>query len=478
VGLVSRNRIYWGVGAGYVVGFIWSRLDGIRFDASTRGFYWQFLASDHMLGETPRALWYMHIQPAGFNLLLAITDFFYPANQARFFEILYFFLGLAMVLMVTWLVTYWVGNRWVGLVAGLFLVLLPSTYIYGAWLHYTYLIAFLVVAAVFLLAAATAWGRAWLAPMSLLALLGLFLVRSSFAWVFVLFFGAIVVWWSVKIGAKKNLILAVSVIVVAVVGVFTVRSLVLFGQATQSSWGGNMLAAQVWVELAPDQKQAIGEKYPEFRELLEQRTPFSELTPDDIEEAKATLAPSAPLAYSEPFKPNERTNWNFAGFLPLSKQWQAFAFTAIREYPEEYIEGVVAATANYFSNSSCYNWVDVNASEVIWWRQATSPLLLLGGAGNECAGESTNNFVLVPWLFMFTSVVGAFAVSKQAASGVRPTFWFAVLMVLFGAVATNLVAYVEAQRMRMEVDFLLVATGIAGLAIIIQALMRKRVRIG
>jgi hypothetical protein len=391
---------------------------------------------------------------------------------------LYFFLGLAMVLMVTWLVTYWVGNKWWGLFAGLFVAALPSTYIYGAWLHYTYLIAFLVMASVFLLAAASAWQRPWLAPMSLLALLGLFLVRSSFAWVFVLFFGAIVVWWSVKLGAQRRHIIVTSAVVVLVVGVFTVRSLVLFGQATQSSWGGNMLAAQIWVELAPNQKQVIANKHPQFKSLLEQRTPFSELTPTDIEVAQAALSPDVPAAYGEPFKPNERTNWNFAGFLPLSKQWQAFALTAIREYPEEYIEGVVGATANYFSNSSCYNWVDINAKEVVGWRVITSTMLLFGGVGSDCAGESKNNFVLTPWVFIISSIVAAFVVARRKQLAVRITYWFAVLTVLFGAVATNLVAYVEAQRMRMEVDFLLVATGIAGLAIIFQALTKKRVTSG
>jgi hypothetical protein len=269
-----------------------------------------------------------------------------------------------------------------------------------------------------------------------------------------------------------------SAVVVLVVGVFTVRSLVLFGQATQSSWGGNMLAAQVWVELAPNQKQDIANKHPQFKGLLEQRTPFSELTPTDIQLAQAALSPDAPAAYREPFKPNERTNWNFAGFLPLSKQWQAFAFTAIRDYPEEYIEGVVGATANYFSNSSCYNWVDINAKEVVGWRAITATMLLFGGAGSDCAGESKNNFVLAPWVFIISSIVAAFVVTRRKQLAVRITYWFAVLTVLFGAIATNLVAYVEAQRMRMEVDSLFVATGIAGLAIIFQALVKKRVKSG
>jgi hypothetical protein len=383
-----------------------------------------------------------------------------------------------MVLMVTWLVTYWVGNKWWGLFAGLFVAALPSTYIYGAWLHYTYLIAFLVMSSVFLITAASAWQRPWLAPMSLLALLGLFLVRSSFAWVFVLFFGVIVVWWSVKLGAQRRLIIVTSAVVVLVVGVFTVRSLVLFGQATQSSWGGNILAAQVWVELAPNQKQVIANKHSQFKSLLEQRTPFSELTPADIEVAQAALSPNLPAAYSEPFKPNERTNWNFAGFLPLSKQWQAFAFTAIREYPEEYIEGVATSVGNYFSNASCYNWVDENAQQLTNWRDISSAMLLLGGSGRNCQGESSGRFVLVPWLFLLTSVVAVPLAWRRKSEAIRITYAYSVLTVLAAVATTNFIAYVEQQRMRMEVDFLLVATGIAGLAIIFQALVKKRVKSG
>jgi hypothetical protein len=431
-----------------------------------------------MLGDTPRALWYMHHQPPGFNLLLALTDFFYPVNQARIFEILYFFLGLAMVLMVTWLVTYWVGNRWVGLVAGLFLVLLPSTYIYGAWLHYTYLISFLVVAAVFLLAAATAWGRAWLAPLSLLALLGLFLVRSSFAWVFVVFFGALVTWWSLRIKADRRVVFLPAGLVAIVMIVLTLRSMILFGLATQSSWSGNMLAGQIWVELSPDQKQTLATKHPEYKSLLETRTPFSELTPQDIASTRATLGPGLPAAYTEPFKPNERTNWNFAGFLPISKEWQSFALTAIREYPDEYFEAVATATARYFTNQGCYNWVHDNSQQVQVWHQVTSNSLLLGQPGTGCEGEGNDNFVAVPWLFTIASVIAALLLIRRGSIAVRFTYWFSLLMIAYGLVSTNLVIHAEFPRYRMEVDFLLVATGIAGLAIILQALMKKRVTSG
>jgi hypothetical protein len=294
----------------------------------------------------------------------------------------------------------------------------------------------------------------------------------------VLFFGVIVVWWSVKLGAQRRLIIVTSAVVVLVVGVFTVRSLVLFGQATQSSWGGSMLAAQVWVELAPNQKQVIASKHPQFKSLLEQRTPFSELTPTDIQLAQAALSPNAPAAYREPFKPNERTNWNFAGFLPLSKQWQAFAFTAIREYPEEYIEGVATSAGNYFSNASCYNWVDENTQQLTNWRDISSALLLLGASGRNCEGESSGRFVLVPWLFLLTSIVAVPLAWRRKSEAIRITYAYSVLTVLAAVATTNFIAYVEQQRMRMEVDFLLVATGIAGLAIIFQALTKKRVTSG
>jgi hypothetical protein len=257
----------------------------------------------------------------------------------------------------------------------------------------------------------------------------------------------------------------------------TLRSMILFGIGTQSSWSGNMLAGQIWVELSPEQKHTLVIN-PEYKSLLETRTPFSELTPEDIASTQTALDPGLPAAYTEPFKPNNRTNWNFAGFLPISKEWQSFALTAIGEYPDEYLEAVTTATVRYFTNQGCYNWVYENSQRVQIWHQVTSGVLLLGQPGTGCEGEGSDNFVITPWLFMIVSVTAALLLIRRGFVALQFTYWFSVLMIAYGLISTNLVIHAEFPRYRMEVDFLLVATGIAGLAIIFQALTKKRVTSG
>ena len=70
-------------------------LTGQRFDAGYLGYGWQLIPWDILSSDPLRSVWYLHVQPPLWNLLLGGTAWLSPFGDAKTLQMLMALIGIA-----------------------------------------------------------------------------------------------------------------------------------------------------------------------------------------------------------------------------------------------------------------------------------------------------------------------------------------------------------------------------------------------
>jgi hypothetical protein len=442
------------------------RVDFAVFSQQQIDELWQSLGSPALLNDPIGSLLVLHTQPPGLNALYAVDLAVTPGSHALLAAI-YFLAGLGTILLlVDTLRRVSVPSGW-ALAAGVVYALLPSTVLYSLWVYVTALMAFLSMLAIWGLAALRS--RFLLAiTASALAMLGLMLLRPTFAWFVLLAWCAFLFVIVIRRSNGRQRILASGVILVSLLLGLAVQAhhVANFGTLTLSSWSGEnvgkglrtsgalIVTPQARAEIAAD--ACLNSMLPRFEandlNVYDTET-FRTLPGCDVLprlEARGTAAWDSlrkdPLALQ---------NHNSAENLVTSRKWTEMMTIIVREQPTQLLR--MALTSEYGPRNSGLGLYLSPAEDYpfITPLRDALPTAVAGGVLSLLFAPALWTLIVLGW-------VQAILVRRSWLRG-NLVFWAASALLVFHAAANTLAEYSENMRFRAELDAVLLVAGVMAL---------------
>ena len=425
-------------------------------------YLWQSLGRA-ALGDDPVAsLLAMHIQPPGLNSWYAVDLWLTPD---RHLVLLLSFLALAVgtaVLIADTLRRVNVPGVLAAL-AALGYALLPSTVGYALWPYVVTPVAFFALAAVWGVALARQRLRLGVG-LSALAVLGLVVVRPSFAWfILLLWCGGLTLY---VIRRHPRPLLATALLVIwlpAAAGVaIQAHYWVSFGLPTMTSWSGENVAKALWTSrqlvVTPEARQRAAAD-PCLAAML---TAYQEDRLNRWDDAafrglpECAAIPPLPArgtaAWDSPVKAESgEPNMNYGDRLVASREWTELMQIVVREHPQQLLAMAVrnddgfwkSGLGLYLSPSEDYPFIFPATDHL-----PTATWMLRWSWTVAVAG----------WVLLIAGWLQAvFARSSILRS--MPAFWFASALLTYHLVTNVLLEYSENMRYRAEVEPLLMTVG-------------------
>ena len=127
---------------------------GVRFDARPVLNFFQFIDPELLKHRLLESLYYLQVQPPGFNLYAGIVLKLFPDAYPAVFHAIYLVLGLGICWLTYYLMSVCGVKSWLALtLTGLFIVS-PGVVLFENFMMYEYPLVFLLLAAATVLSAA------------------------------------------------------------------------------------------------------------------------------------------------------------------------------------------------------------------------------------------------------------------------------------------------------------------------------------
>ncbi len=428
-------------------------LAGVRFDATPMTWYWQYLDPVLLQERLLESLYYLHIQPPLFNLLLGINLKLFPLTFSTAMHAEFVVLGLtATIALYTLLVQLGLPIVLSVAITALFSIL-PPTLLYENWLFYEYPTMTL------LLLAAVALHR-FLARDSIAAGVAFFVAAAAAIYTRTVFQ---IVWLVPIIGAlllvkPHRMVIKCCAVPLLLVVLLYAKNAMLFGAPLTSSWFGLHFTRPTVSQLDRKTREelvAAGALHP-----ISLVDPFAHV------DAYATYVPLAEPTgipvLDRATKVAGGQNFNAKSYIQISRAYLTEAFAVIRHRPDTYLRSVREAIILFMSPSTDYAFVDENRLRIYRYdRFATerfylrTPYLRKVGLG-------------IVGAYLFALAYGVILLTRLAWQRRNPgpdrlTIMFMVFTAVYASALSCLTEVGENQRQRFFLDPLILAVVAAGL---------------
>lgn len=316
-------------------------LTGQAFSTAYLDYGWQLIPWDTLTSDPFRSVWYLHVQPPLWNLLLGLLGWATPASAAITLLLCQSLIGASLAAGCARLAQI------IGLRPGLSIAVALLATLHPEVLKNVFDPTYELAVAALLVWVAVAVGRVadrtasvrWPLALVLLAT-AVVLTRSLYhpVWLIIVLAGALALIDRRRLGGRRLLILGL--IPLIAVGGWMVKNEVLFGRATLSSWFGMNLQRAVIPVLDAD----------DLDEMLADGTlsDVARIGPFGAFELYAPYEPAASCtvththpAVSEPDRTTDpySPNFNYECYLPVFDQAGDDAWAVIRAHPDVWVEG-------------------------------------------------------------------------------------------------------------------------------------------
>jgi hypothetical protein len=427
---------------------------GIELADNAIGNLYQYLDPEILRHDLARGLYYLHAQPPLFNLFLGSILKVFPRASTEAFAVAFGAMSLGLLLGMTWLMRrLGVTDLVIGILCLVF-ACSPSFMVYSRWVFYTLPVSLLVVLMAILLVQYLDSGRAGLAHLFSWSGALLMLTRALFhpLWFVVTVAGVATM---VRPERRRTLLLS-AIVPLLLINLWFVKNYFQVGTYGASSWVGMSLAKR-WPlsqnEMASLRKE--GKLPPVWH-----RRPFRE--PDELKaRGYFQSGPFIHPAIDDPYKSNGQPNFNHRDYARISREMLPADLYLILHYPGRYLQRVGTAFLLYLQPgpNSAHFLVDYDFSRVGSYRDALTRIIFWGGPIERPIRmlEPPANLGLVafPALVAFGLWRG-FQRDGHESPNLRPVFSFMVITILWVTLVSNLIEIGENDRMRWEVEPLLV----------------------
>lgn len=423
---------------------------GVRFDVTPLTYFWQYLDREVLHRDLGRGIASLHAQPPLFNLFLGGVLKLAPADPAPVFAAAYAALALGLLLGLAALLRRLGVPDGPNAVATFAFALHPASLVYTHTLFYTLPVAALVVAAALALARFARHGRpAW---------------AHAFAWLA----GALVltrsvyhpVWFAAAVGAaavcappayrRRLVVAAIAPLVLA--NLWYAKTWWQVG-VYGPSWAGMHLANGWRLPAADARALADAGVLPE----VWLRRPF--MDPGRYRDLGYFAAgPAVNPALDAPYRSDGHPNFNHRDYARISRAMLRGDLALLAARPGAYADRVGRALAQLAEPGPtlllvAYDPAGVRAYAVRVRRVVGSAVVVVG---------------------LVTAVLFGAAGARRGRRALRPVLAYATVTVVWVVLCTSLVEVGENDRMRWEIDALVVALAGGAFAAAVRRLSGRR----
>jgi hypothetical protein len=357
-------------------------LAGFRFNATPVPTFWQMIDPVLMRTDLFRSVWYLHMQPPGYNLAVGLTVKLFPDRYGDVLWAVQIAMGAAIaVLLFRLICRLGVPVAWAFVLSSIF-VISPGCVLFEDLASYEYsVLLFLLLSALaltrFCESLATRWAVAFFG-----CLLVLELVRNSFHLVYMLAVAAGLLWF---LPAGRRAILIAVLPAVLISGGVYVKNGLLFGRFVASTWAGMATGVTTSFQLTDEEADDLVKRG--IVSPLAKIAPFSELSDYEpyIHRPPKTGIPVLDQDETSTGHPN----FNNLAYLQLHDQYLVNSIAIWRHYPIAYARSVLIAWFSYFRPASDSEYFDVAPASIQAWERAFNAVVF----GQLRRTEDRENFL-------------------------------------------------------------------------------------
>jgi hypothetical protein len=332
-------------------------LVGVRFDARPVLHYFQFIDPELLKHRLFESLFYLHIQPPGWNLYTGAVLKLFPLSYPSAFHVIYLLLGLGMCWSIYYLMRIFEVSRWLAFTLTAWLMVSPGVILFENYMLYEYLVSFLLLLAAvalihFVQRESWLWGVLFFA-----SLFGLVLVRNIFH---LAYFIAMMVGLAFLSRTRRRTVLLCGILpLVAILGLYA-KNWILFGSFSGSTWMGmNMDTITAHQLTSAEAGDLVKRGVISPASLLDLGSPIDRYEPY-IQKPAHTGIP----VLDDCVTPTGATNFNCMAFLQVQRIYTKDGLTLLRKYPVVYLRSVEIAWFSYFLPAGDFPFFDLNRPKI------------------------------------------------------------------------------------------------------------------
>lgn len=352
--------------------YVLAALTGQTFSTAAVESFWQFAPLPALTAHPLRSVWYLHIQPPVWNLVVGSLGRWSPLSLGRSMQLVMLASGMVLAgCVATLLVTLGMGRR-TAIVITLIATANTAVLMHGFDQLYELPVAALLALLICLVAR-----RPERAPMVIVASVVatvIVMTRSLYhpTWLFVII---AVVLWAHRPTVSRRVVVAAIGIPLLVVGGWSAKNQVLFGESSLSSWTGMNLLRSVEPAVPRADIAALHQAgtisgvavvgpfsdYASYAPVMPTCTP----THSDVVLTQQVRQPNPSSATPSP---PSSPNFNYECYLPVFDRAGSDALALIRARPGAWFTARLWAVNNWFcvpSNSERINSPVVEALETL-----------------------------------------------------------------------------------------------------------------
>ena len=441
---------------------------GVRFNAQPVGTFWQMIDPALMRTDLLRSLWYLHMQPPGYNLAIGLIVKLFPDHYAAMLWATQIAMGAAIAVGLFRLIC-WLGvpESWSCVLTSVFLIS-PACVLYENDATYEYpVLLFLLLSALalarFCESLATRWALAFFG-----CLLVLMLIRNSFHIVYLLAVAAGLLWFLPN--GRRAILIGVLPAVLIVGGIY-VKNGILFGRFVSSTWLGMATGGTTTFQLTEDEADDLVDRG--VVSPLARIDPFSKLSDYDpyFHRPPKTGIP----VLDQDATSTGHANFNNLAYLQVHDQYLRDSIAIWRHYPIAYVRSLLIAGFSYFRPATDLHYFDKTAAPIKTWERAYNAVVFGQMRQSEDRpnfldlGEEGRNISRVLYTGMFlVAIIPALVIwsAAQLLSARRRLGWthaqlvvlgFMLFTIVYLTLVSMLISTFEENRYRFPLDGFFIA---------------------
>jgi len=332
-------------------------LHGVRFDARPVLHYYQFVDPELLKNRLFESLFYLQVQPPGWNLYIGAVLKFFPRAYPAVFHILYLVLGLEICWATYYLMRTCGVGRWLAFILASWFIVSPGVVLFENYLLYEYLVAFLLLMAAVALVRFAQGERAIWIILFFASLLALVFVRNFFHLVY---FAAIAAGLAFLYPRRRRLVLLCAALPLALILGLYAKNWMLVGSFSGSTWiGMNMDVITLHQLTGEESKNFVQRGLISPAALLDVGSPI-ELYQRYIKMPARTGIP----VLDDCVTSTGATNFNCMAYLQVEGIYTKDGMVLLRNYPVVYLRSIEAAWFTYFLPAGDFPFFDLNAAKI------------------------------------------------------------------------------------------------------------------
>jgi hypothetical protein len=419
---------------------------GVRFDISPLGVYAHYADPELLRTRLIESCFYLHVQPPLYNLALGVVLKLCPGFETQAFFALFTATGLALSLMLLTLMVRLGVSKKVSFALTLLFACSPSFILFQNLLLYTLQCAMLLTAAALLLHIFLAERRAWAGWGFFTALFLLGGIRSMYHLVYYVAVAAAVLAMTRPFRWRYA---AMALIPGLLFFSFYVKSYVLFGQFTTSSFPGKSLWVKSIGNLPWSERVKLAGAGKISKVSLVERFWAIDYYPPELREPAGFEG--IPVL-REKTRSTREVNYNHLSELRISELYTKDAIYGILHYPKTFLCSTAWAALNYCSpnhlDAPSLGWLDTLYDRALYGRidVTLSRYIPWLGASKH-----------VPYVFLLTGlpalfVFGLWRTIRSEATAERGVFLFMCFTIFYVGALSIVLELPETNRYRFESD--------------------------